>query len=48
MRDSGNYPDIERTEASNGDVYYYSTQYLEPGYAASLAEYDAVERPADV
>ena len=48
VRDSGNYPDIERTEASNGDAYYYSTQYLEPGYAASLAEYDAVERPADV
>ena len=48
VRDSGNYPDIERTEASNGDVYYYSTQYLEYGYAASLAEYDAVERPADV
>ena len=48
VRDSGNYPDIERTEASNGDVYYYSTQYLESGYAESLAEYDAVERPADV
>lgn len=48
VRDSGNYPDIERTEASNGDVYYYSTQYLESGHAASLAEYDAVERPADV
>ena len=48
VRDSGNYPDIERTEASNGDVYYYSTQHLESGYAASLAEYDAVERPADV
>lgn len=48
VRDSSNYPDIERTEASNGDVYYYSTQYLESGYAASLAEYDAVERPADV
>lgn len=48
VRDSGNYPDIEHTEASNGDVYYYSTQYLESGYAASLAEYDAVERPADV
>ena len=48
VRDSGNYPDIERTEASNGDVYYYSTQYLESGYAASLAEYDAVERPSDV
>ena len=38
VRDSGNYPDIERTEASNGDVYYYSTQYLESGYAASRAE----------
>ena len=48
VRDSGNYPDIERTEASNGDVYYYSTQYLESCYAPSLAEYDAVERPADV
>ncbi len=48
VRDSGNYPDIERTVASNGDVYYYSTKYLEPGYAASLAEYDAVERPANV
>lgn len=48
VQESGNYPDIQRTEASNGDVYYFSTQYLEPGYAASLAEYDAVERPADV
>lgn len=48
VRDSGNYPDIERTVASNGDVYYYSTKYLESGHAASLAEYDAVERPADV
>ena len=48
VQESGNYPDIERTEASNGDVYYYSTQYLDPVYAASLAEYDAVERPADV
>lgn len=48
VRDSGNYPDIERTQASNGDVYYYSTKYLSPEYAASLAEYDAVERPADV
>lgn len=41
---SGEYPDIERTEASNGDVYFYSTEYLSPGYAASLAEWDAVER----
>ena len=46
--DSGNFPDIRRTEASNGDVYYYSTDYLEPAYAESLAEYDAVERPANV
>lgn len=47
-RDSGNYPDIRRVEASNGDVYYYSTKYLSPSFAASLAEYDAVERPASV
>ena len=48
VRDSGNFPDIRRAEASNGDVYYYSTDYLEPAYAESLAEYDAVERPANV
>ncbi len=48
VRDSGNFPDIQRTEASNGDIYYYSTDYLEPTYATSLAEYDAVERPANV
>ena len=48
VRDSGNYPDIGRTVASNGDVYYYSTDYLDAGYAAALAEYDAVERPANV
>ena len=48
VRDSGNFPDIRRTEASNGDIYYYSTDYLEPTYAESLAEYDAVERPANV
>ncbi len=48
VRDSGNYPDIRRTVASNGDVYYYSTDYLDATYAESLAEYDAVERPANV
>ena len=48
VRDSGNYPDIGRTVASNGDVYYYSTDYLSADYAESLAEYDAVERPANV
>ena len=48
VRGSGNYPDIGRTVASNGDVYYYSTDYLDAGYASALAEYDAVERPANV
>ena len=48
VHDSGNYPDIGRTVASNGDVYYFSTKYLDAEYAAALAEYDAVERPANV
>ena len=38
------YPDIQQTTASNGDVYYFSTEHLSPAYAASLAEWDAVER----
>ena len=41
---SGEYPDVERTVASNGDVYFFSTNHLSPAYAASLAEWDAVER----
>lgn len=41
---SGEYPDIEQTVASNGDMYFYSTKYLSAPYAASLAEWDAVER----
>ena len=36
--------DIERLEASNGDVYFFSTRYLEPAYAQSLAEWASVER----
>lgn len=44
VRESGIYPDIEQTIASNGDVYYYSTRYLKPAHAVSLAEWDAVER----
>ncbi len=47
-RESGLYPDLQRTVASNGDVYYFSTDYLSPTYAASLAEWDAVERYANV
>ncbi|WP_261433762.1 iron-sulfur cluster assembly scaffold protein [Berryella wangjianweii] len=48
VRESGNYPDIERTVASNGDVYFYSTRYLDPDYAASLAEWRAVGRKMSV
>lgn len=44
VRASGEHPDIERTVASNGDVYFFSTTHLSPAYAASLAEWDAVER----
>ncbi len=44
VRESGEYPDIHQTIASNGDVYYFSTDYLSEVYAASLAEWDAVER----
>lgn len=43
-RAQGRADDIERTEASNGDVYFYSTTYLSPVRARSLAEWDAVER----
>ncbi len=45
---SGDYPDIERIVASNGDVYFFSTAYLSAEYAASLAEWDAVERYVNV
>ena len=48
VRESGAYPDLERVEASNGDVYFYSTLYLTPVHAASLAEWDAVERYQNV
>lgn len=44
VRDSGAYPDLETLTASNGDVYYFSTNYLTPAYAASLAEWNSVER----
>ena len=27
-----------------GDVYYFSTEYLTPAYAKSLAEWNSVER----
>lgn len=44
VRNSGAYPDLDTLTASNGDVYYFSTDYLTPTYAASLAEWNSVER----
>lgn len=41
------YEDIQRTEASNGDVYYFSTTYLSPRQAEALAEWASVERVAN-
>lgn len=44
VRESGAYPDLETVAASNGDVYYFSTEHLTPAYAESLAEWNSVER----
>lgn len=41
------YEDIQRCEASNGDVYYFSTTYLSPRQAEALAEWASVERVAN-
>lgn len=38
------YADVRRTEASNGDVYFYSTDHLTPTQADALAEWHSVER----
>lgn len=40
--------DIQRIEASNGDVYFFSTRFLTPVRAQALAEWDAVERKRNV
>ena len=47
VRESGEYPDIQRTTASNGDVYYYSTLYMQETLATSLAEWASVGHPAN-
>ena len=47
-RESGEYPDIETCAASNGDVYYYSTEYLSPAQAKALAQWYSVERAMNV
>lgn len=46
-RCTSGYEDIQRTEASNGDVYYFSTTYLSPRQAEALAEWASVERVAN-
>ena len=48
LQKSGEYPDIERCEASNGDVYFFSTLYMDRMLAESLAEYRSVERLSNV
>lgn len=42
------YADIRRTVASNGAVYYYSTDFLSAAQATALAEWNAVGRPMSV
>ena len=48
LQKSGAYPDIERCEASNGDIYFFSTLYMDRTLAESLAEYRSVERLSNV
>lgn len=48
LQKSDEYPDIERCEASNGDVYFFSTLYMDRTLAESLAEYRSVERLSNV
>ena len=45
---SGLYPDIQTCQASNGDVYYYSTDHLSTPQAKALAEWYSVERARNV
>ncbi len=42
------YADIQRTSASNGDVYFFSTKHLSPAHAHALAEYASVDRRRNV
>lgn len=47
-QESGLYPDIKTCSASNGDVYFYSTDYLSDAQAKALAEWESVERRANM
>ena len=42
------YADLHRITASNDDIYYYSSEYLEPDHAQSLAEWSSVGRYMNV
>lgn len=42
------YADLGCVEASNGDVYYFSSEYLSREHAQSLAEWESVERLINV
>ncbi len=44
VRSTPGYEDIRRTQASNGDAYFYSARFLDDDHAASLAEWSSVER----
>jgi hypothetical protein len=44
VRESEKFPDIASCDASNGDVYFYSSDYLSGAQAKALAEYYSVER----
>ena len=48
LEESGDYPDIKECSASNGDVYYYSTDYLSTAQAKALAEWYSVEKAMNV
>ncbi len=43
-RETKECSDIEKTEASNGDAYYYSTSFISPRMAQRYAERHSVER----
>lgn len=47
-QESGLYPDIKSCSASNGDGYFYSTDYLSDAQAKALAEWESVERRANM
>ncbi len=48
VQESGEYPDIKTCKASNGDDYFYSTDYLSDAQAKALAEWYSVERYMNV